>query len=86
MKTSMLLKQAVTFFALLLMGAFSVYGNHYNFEDITIQGKITDAESGDALIGVNVLVRGTLSGTVTDFDGTFKITTSKNPPLELEIS
>ncbi len=39
----------------------------------TVSGTITDAESGDPLIGASVLVTGTSTGTVTDFDGTFTL-------------
>ncbi len=38
----------------------------------TITGTITD-EAGEALIGANVLAKGTTVGTVTDFDGNFTL-------------
>jgi len=40
----------------------------------TINGKVTDMESGEALPGVNILAKGTTQGTVTDIDGNYKIT------------
>ena len=40
----------------------------------TVSGTVTDAETGEALIGANILVVGTGSGTVTDFDGTYQVT------------
>jgi len=39
----------------------------------TIKGTVTDAETGEALIGANILVVGTATGTVTDFDGTYSL-------------
>ncbi len=39
----------------------------------TVEGRIFDAESGDALIGVNVVKKGTAIGTQTDFEGKFTI-------------
>nr|WKN34773.1 TonB-dependent receptor [Tunicatimonas sp. TK19036] len=42
----------------------------------TISGKITDGETGDALPGVNVLAKGTSSGTVSDVDGNYRLTVS----------
>lgn len=39
----------------------------------TISGVITDAESGDPLIGANILIIGTSTGTVTDIDGSFSV-------------
>lgn len=43
----------------------------------TVKGNVTD-ESGDPLIGVNVIEVGTTNGTVTDFDGNFSITVSSS--------
>ncbi|WP_116105561.1 SusC/RagA family TonB-linked outer membrane protein [Lewinella sp. IMCC34191] len=43
-----------------------------------ITGTITDAESGDPLIGASVVVTGSTTGTVTDFDGNFEL----NVPAE----
>lgn len=40
----------------------------------TVNGQVTDAESGDPLFGVGVLEKGTTNGTLTDFDGRFTIT------------
>ncbi|PPK86497.1 iron complex outermembrane receptor protein [Neolewinella xylanilytica] len=39
----------------------------------TITGTITDAESGDPLIGASVVITGSTTGTVTDFDGNFNL-------------
>jgi len=43
----------------------------------TITGKITDAKSGDALMGANVAIEGTTLGAATIMNGTFEI---KNVP------
>lgn len=42
---------------------------------ITVTGRVTNAEDGSPLPGVNVLVKGTTMGTVTDIDGRYAITT-----------
>ena len=39
----------------------------------TLAGTVTDAASGETLIGVNVLVIGTTRGAATDIDGQFEI-------------
>lgn len=39
----------------------------------TITGKVTSAANGDPLIGVNVIVKGTSTGTITDFDGNYSV-------------
>ena len=38
----------------------------------TVKGVVTD-QDGETLIGVNVLIKGTSSGTVTDFDGNYEL-------------
>ncbi len=38
-----------------------------------VKGKITDAQAGDVLPGVNVVEKGTTNGTVTNIDGTYSI-------------
>lgn len=43
------------------------------FAQGSISGTVIDASSQEALIGATVLVKGTLGGTVTDFDGQFTI-------------
>lgn len=44
----------------------------------TVSGTITDADNGDPLIGASVLVTGTSSGTVTDFDGKYTVNVPAN--------
>lgn len=39
----------------------------------TITGKVTSSESGEALIGVTVLVKGSASGAITDVEGNYSI-------------
>ena len=39
----------------------------------TVSGKITDSESGEGLPGVNVVIKGTQKGTITDTEGVFSI-------------
>lgn len=40
----------------------------------TITGRVTDKDTGEGVIGANVVVKGTAIGTVTDFDGSYRIT------------
>lgn len=49
-------------------------------QEMQVQGNIID-ENGEPLIGVSVLVQGTGTGTVSDFDGIFILNTSKNSTL-----
>ena len=39
----------------------------------TVMGKIIDESTGEALIGANVFITGTTTGTITDFDGNYTL-------------
>ncbi len=45
----------------------------YTYAQRTVTGTVTDQETGDPLIGANILVIGTSSGTVTDIDGSYSL-------------
>ncbi|MEK6476564.1 TonB-dependent receptor [Catalinimonas sp. 4WD22] len=40
----------------------------------SISGKVTDLETGEGLPGVNILAKGTSTGTVSDMDGNYRLT------------
>jgi TonB-linked SusC/RagA family outer membrane protein len=42
-------------------------------QDRTITGKVTDAESGETIPGANIVEKGTSNGTITDFDGNYRL-------------
>ena len=48
-----------------------------SFQQMTVTGKVTDAATGEALIGVTVLVKGTTTGALTDINGSFSIPVSQ---------
>src|SRR5690349_7860077 len=50
-------------------------------QERVVTGKVTSTEDGAALPGVNVLVKGTTQGTVTDAGGTYSITVSDGASL-----
>jgi len=51
-------------------------------EQKVLQGKVSSAEDGTPLPGVNVIIKGTAIGTVTDMNGEYElISTIKNPQL-----
>jgi TonB-dependent starch-binding outer membrane protein SusC len=47
--------------------------SNFAYAQRTVTGTVTDAQTGETLIGANVLVIGTSSGTITDFDGNYSI-------------
>ncbi len=49
----------------------------------TIRGTITDAVTGEAVIGASVVQKGTPKGVVTDLDGNFEITVPAGTVLEI---
>lgn len=50
-------------------------------QQIYWKGQVKDAVSGEPMIGVSVRVKGTGSGTITDFDGNFSVKASKGDIL-----
>lgn len=57
----------------LLVAFLMLLGNVALAQQRTVKGKVTDAESGDALIGATVSVVGTTRGAVTDIDGNYAV-------------
>lgn len=65
---------------------FSLFGSNLGFAknqpntfkavDITVKGKVSDAETGDGLPGVSVSAKGSTKGAVTDVNGEYSITIS----------
>jgi outer membrane receptor for ferrienterochelin and colicin len=57
-----------------------------NAQSSVIEGTVSDAQTGETLVGANILIQGTTSGTITDFDGNFKISNLKQGSYNLVIS
>lgn len=47
-------------------------------QEVLVTGAVTDAQTGEPLIGVNVLVQGRAQGTSTNFDGEFSLAVPGN--------
>ena len=63
------------FFSLLIVGSA--------FADIHVKGTVIDADGSEPMIGVSILVQGTSTGTVTDFDGNFELTVPDKATLQV---
>ncbi len=50
-----------------------------------LRGSVTDKETGDPLIGANILLQGSTRGTITDFDGFYELRVD-SLPVTIEIS
>jgi TonB-dependent SusC/RagA subfamily outer membrane receptor len=53
------------------------------FADISVKGTVIDADSSEPMIGVSILVKGTTTGTITDFDGNFEMNVPDKATLQL---
>ena len=51
----------------------------------TVAGKIVD-DTGEGLIGANIIIKGTTIGSTTDFDGNFSFDTDTPTPFTIEVS
>ncbi len=58
----------------ILNGNVVIIGPSKAFQQQQVKGVVTDASSGEPIIGANVVIEGTTTGTVTDVDGKFTLT------------
>ena len=56
------------------------------YGQVSIKGQVTDKNTGEALIGVSILVKGTVLGTITDVEGFFTLDVKSPPPVSLIVS
>ncbi|GJM63013.1 SusC/RagA family TonB-linked outer membrane protein [Persicobacter diffluens] len=52
---------------------FSLIGLTQLMAQVKVTGHVKDKETGEGILGANVVVRGTTTGTVTDFNGDFSL-------------
>ncbi|HFA49355.1 MAG TPA: hypothetical protein ENJ95_10095 [Bacteroidetes bacterium] len=71
---------ALSFFLLFFVPNTSLFAQQI------IKGIVTDAETGDPLIGVSILLKGTGTGTVSDVDGFFRLKVADSTKHLLVIS
>lgn len=57
----------------LMLTVCLVFFATYAISQRSVSGKVTDAKTAEPLIGANVLIKGTSSGTITDIDGTYTV-------------
>ena len=69
--------------SLLLVLFFSFSLQLYS-QQTSVSGNVTDGS--EALIGVNILVKGKVIGTISDKDGNFSLNVNSAPPLTLVFS
>ena len=64
---------------------FTLLFSVLSFAQTTVTGTVND-ESGLPLPGANIIVVGTSSGAISDFDGKFTLKVSQNPPFTIQVS
>lgn len=73
-----------TFFLLLAITPFFI--PEAIAQGTSISGSVQDADTGENLIGVNIIVKGQVIGTITDTGGNFTLQVNQSPPLTLVFS
>ncbi len=76
----------LTYFSLSMLFIFFFFQFASAQNNTEISGKVTDAESQEALVGVNIVVKNKVIGTITDTDGNFNLIVNTPPPITLQIS
>ncbi len=80
------MKKVITLSVLSMIGLFPIFGNQSFGQTTTISGKVYDSQTNDPLVGVNILVKGTVLGTISNASGSFNLNVSQAPPLTIQIS
>lgn len=71
------------FYLSLVLGALISFGAQ---AQTSISGSVVDSNTKDPLLGVSILVKGKVVGTISDTDGNFSLNVSSAPPLTLIFS
>ena len=60
--------------------------NPVSAQNYEVKGKISDSKSGEPMVGVHIVIKNEIYGTITGNDGSFVLKTHISPPLVLHIS
>src|SRR6478736_3563906 len=55
-------------------------------QETKLTGTIKDSETNEPIIGANIVIKGKLTGTITDAKGNFTLNTTAKPPFTLTVS
>lgn len=72
------MKYSLTLLSIIILSFLTCFSQN---EGIKITGKISDAETGNPLTSVNIVLRGSTVGTTSDKDGNFRIILYKTPVI-----
>ncbi len=79
------MKRTLTHIVLTLIVCMHTFAFVYA-QGTTISGSVVDETTGESLVGVNILVKGTVLGTIADLNGNFNLSVRSAPPLTLVVS
>ncbi|MCK8479174.1 TonB-dependent receptor [Psychroserpens algicola] len=57
----------------------------FTFAQTTVKGKVSD-NNGIPLPGANIIVVGTTTGTISDYDGNYTLVVDQEPPFSIQVS
>lgn len=69
------------FFIPVMVGILLIFSNAVYAQPIAISGTIKDANTGEPIIGANIVEKGTTNGTITDVNGKFSLSVSPNATI-----
>lgn len=75
------MKRIYSIAGLLLL--FTIFSNLAMAQNLTVKGKVSDAKTGEPLIGVTVGVKGTATGSQTDVNGAFSLSVASGTTLQV---
>lgn len=75
------MKKVFTISGLVLL--FFFFTNYAFAQNVALKGKVIDATTGESLIGVSILVKGTTTGAQTDASGAFSLSVPPNAILQV---
>jgi cell division septal protein FtsQ len=74
MKKNLFIKHTWKYLLLVIVGMF--FSLQVLAQSLVVKGSVVD-KNGEAIIGANILVKGTTNGSITDFDGNFTLDANK---------
>lgn len=77
-----LIKSIAIYLPLLCSALFTIPG----YGQLTLEGKITDAATGEGLPNANIVLKGTYTGSVSNADGRYSLTVYRSAPFTIIFS
>ncbi|MBN2165739.1 MAG: TonB-dependent receptor [Marinilabiliaceae bacterium] len=69
------MRQSVFLLKILFLLVGLILVSNINAQNLTITGRVTDAENGESIPSVSIVIKGTTNGTITDFNGNYSVQT-----------